>query len=351
MTVGVALLLELFLCMRVPGPGAWLHLGIVFPITAGSLGLLALKPFRSVVWLITPVCFSMVGAGLVSFVLMGGDSAVVFASLALFAIGVPAFGSLSVPAAASITSVTIAAAMVARTTEAGFDGVPELSAVLVGGLIAGTWSGWTSNTAERGDLEAHEELQRLTLTLTHQAQTDTLTGMPNRLHIQEWLEEEWQRSRMDSGDLSLLVVDIDHFKRINDTYGHPVGDSVIQAVALAIQSVLRGQDLAGRWGGEEFVVVLSNCPELAVRRIAERLREAVSELRVPVPGHGEHIHTTVSVGGTTWDGRIPLEPHELVADADAALYEAKGSGRDCVRLRHARGVTPTAGPVCDARRR
>ena len=340
LTIGVALLLELMLCLEVASPSArLLHLGVVFPATAASLGLLALDRFRRHVSLIAPVCFSLVGAGLVSFVMLGTEPVSVFVALAVFGMGVPALGGVSVSVGVAISACTLGASL-ALWAGAGGDDTLALGVLLFGGLAAGSWSGWHGETVERNDLEAHAELRRLTSRLAEQAQTDNLTGLPNRAHVQDWLEEEWERSRVEGECLSLLVVDIDHFKQVNDTFGHPVGDLVICKVAEAIQGALRGHDLAGRWGGEEFVVVLSNCPEPAVAHIAERLRRSVAAIQLQVPGHREEVRPTVSVGAATWDGRGLVEPHELIATADRALYAAKRSGRNRVRLERSLATAP-----------
>ncbi|MBX2799750.1 MAG: GGDEF domain-containing protein, partial [Myxococcales bacterium] len=195
------------------------------------------------------------------------------------------------------------------------------------------WLGWRRRQQERQDLLATAELEHSVERLREQTRTDPLTGLSNRMHVLGWLEEAWERSRTGKQHLSVLVVDIDRFKSINDRYGHPAGDEVIRQVARAIASSIRQGDLAGRWGGEEFVAVLWSCPQDSVHEVAERMRVAVESLRVCVPDIVETIRPTVSIGAATWCGDLEQLPHRLLAEADRALYAAKRQGRNRVSLR------------------
>jgi len=150
----------------------------------------------------------------------------------------------------------------------------------------------------------------------------------NRRHFMEMAGTEFELSIRQNCALTMLIADIDHFKRVNDHYGHDVGDKVIVAVAQVCRRIARTTDMAARLGGEEFGVLLPNTSQDDAIRIAERLRTAVSEIRIPV--HDGDLRVTVSVGV---GGRAPSEEADitqLMKHADLALYEAKGGGRNRV---------------------
>ncbi len=155
--------------------------------------------------------------------------------------------------------------------------------------------------------------------------TDTLTGLPNRRNFDNRLSVEWGRAIREGVALSMLMIDIDHFKRYNDTYGHQRGDIVLGVVAGAIQSHLkRAADLAARWGGEEFAVILPDTNAEGAQRVAEQIRRGIESSPLGV---------TVSVGGATMIPAIENDADELLRQADAALYDAKESGRNRVEMR------------------
>jgi diguanylate cyclase (GGDEF)-like protein len=163
--------------------------------------------------------------------------------------------------------------------------------------------------------------------LTRITQHDSLTGIYNRRYLTELAEREVTLARRHRRELSVLMLDIDHFKRINDTYGHDIGDRVIRAVTEACLAGVRSIDHVGRIGGEEFVCVLPETDAVAAQACAERLRRTIENSRLPPPNHG--ITFTVSVGVAV------LKPaHQnwqaLLKDADVALYRAKESGRNRV---------------------
>lgn len=168
----------------------------------------------------------------------------------------------------------------------------------------------------------HERLRRL-------AAVDGLTGLPNRRMFDDALAREVERARRSRRPLTLLLADIDRFKLVNDTHGHPVGDEVLRHVGRVLAGNLRTGDLAARYGGEEFGILLPGCAALDGAAIAEKLRGAVATSRGPVP-------VTVSVGVA----ELPADAADaatLLAAADTALYRAKAAGRDCV-VRAAEGV-------------
>jgi diguanylate cyclase (GGDEF)-like protein len=166
------------------------------------------------------------------------------------------------------------------------------------------------------------------------ATTDPLTGLRNRRHFIHWAQRELDLAHRHDLPLAMLVLDIDHFKRINDAHGHVVGDQVLIEIGRRCSATLRGTDLLARWGGEEFIALLPNTPEPLARLLGERLRSAVAApIQLP---HGATVQATVSVGVT---GRSAGSGHgpastldELTQAADRALYEAKRSGRDRVSV-------------------
>ncbi|MDQ1704060.1 MAG: hypothetical protein QOF18_426, partial [Frankiaceae bacterium] len=163
--------------------------------------------------------------------------------------------------------------------------------------------------------------------LRHHALHDSLTGLPNRTLIFDRLEQALARAARDGTDVAVIVLDVDHFKLVNDSYGHPVGDQLLGAVADALQQCMRGCDTAGRLGGDEFLVVCEGVSSAgAAAVIAERLREAV---RVPVVIGDLTLLPSASLGCTITSMRGNEQPSadQLVAEADAALYRAKGAGR------------------------
>ncbi|CAA7613364.1 Response regulator containing a CheY-like receiver domain and a GGDEF domain [Magnetospirillum sp. LM-5] len=176
--------------------------------------------------------------------------------------------------------------------------------------------------------------QRLAqMALQSLAVKDGLTGLANRLSFDEKIEAEWLHNKREGTPLSVLLIDVDHFKLYNDTYGHQKGDACLKAVAQAIGAqVFRQGDLAARYGGEEFVVVLPNTDPDAAKAVAERIRHAVEILALP---HGASLtsdHVTLSVGVASTVPGDSGSHDTLVAAADAALYQAKHAGRNRVGL-------------------
>lgn len=167
-----------------------------------------------------------------------------------------------------------------------------------------------------------KELQRL-------AQTDPLTSLYNRGYFLESAEKELKRAQRYNTSICFAVLDIDHFKNINDTFGHPVGDVVLQAISKHCLVNLRGSDLVARLGGEEFAFLLLHVTEAEARAKMENLRQEMSELKVPYDG-GKTLSVTVSIGLALLSPQIKRFD-ELYIQADQKLYEAKNAGRNCVR--------------------
>lgn len=174
-----------------------------------------------------------------------------------------------------------------------------------------------------------EELIEKNRLLEELSTTDALTGISNRRFVDETLELEFMRARRHGTPLSVVMGDVDHFKRVNDDFGHPAGDRVLRMVAQILQRRLRATDFAGRYGGEEFLVVLG-APEDGAQLLAERWRCEIEEAPLDVCGDVP-ISVTMSFGVATITADME-EPEDLVAAADTALYEAKSAGRNRVAL-------------------
>jgi diguanylate cyclase (GGDEF)-like protein len=166
--------------------------------------------------------------------------------------------------------------------------------------------------------------------LVEQARIDTKTGLLNAMTWEREASAEVERAVRTESPLAVALVDIDHFKRVNDTYGHLVGDRVLKAVADALCGQLRGYDLAGRFGGEEFIILLPQAREADARAVAERLRQHVAGLEIPIDDEPDcciFVRLTISVGVAALDGE-QRELTDLMAAADAAMYYAKETGRN-----------------------
>jgi diguanylate cyclase (GGDEF)-like protein len=170
--------------------------------------------------------------------------------------------------------------------------------------------------------EANQELERL-------ATLDGLTQVSNRRRFDLYLTQEWQRLARDQQILSLILCDVDYFKRYNDCYGHQAGDYCLQIVARAMKGVIkRPADLLARYGGEEFAVILPQTNRWGAMQVAETLRQAILDAEIPHADSNVSDYVTLSVGVATVLPSQLNSIEELIADADRALYQAKQMGRD-----------------------
>jgi len=188
----------------------------------------------------------------------------------------------------------------------------------------------------RARVRTQLRLSRLTAELRATARRDGLTGVANRRAFDEAFAREWGRSARLQAPLSLLMVDVDHFKLYNDSRGHLAGDAALRAVADSLgRAVHRPGDLVARFGGEEFVVLMPDTPAEGALQLAEQMRTAVAKLKLSHPTSPTATHLTISVGACTWAETEPLETwvgrEVLVLGADEALYAAKRDGRNRVR--------------------
>ena len=187
--------------------------------------------------------------------------------------------------------------------------------------------------------------------LVSDARTDSKTGLLNAATWERESAAEVVRAVRTQLPLAIAMVDIDKFKAVNDTYGHLVGDQVLKEIAKTLNTLLRDYDLAGRFGGEEFSLLLPQTRAVDAFRIAERVRANIAGLSIIAPGAtgGERVQVTVSIGVAALDSGSKRELPELVAAADAALYRAKAGGRDQVQMiSTTRGLSAVSGPGADA---
>lgn len=185
------------------------------------------------------------------------------------------------------------------------------------------------------------DLQRALHDLHQQAITDPLTGLHNRRFLHEVLPRELTRAGRNNTPLAVMLMDIDHFKRVNDTYGHAIGDRVLKEVAGATTAAVRAIDLCCRYGGEEFAIVLPDAHVEGARLRAEAIRAAIGTLEVDCAGE-KPLRVTVSIGVAIFPGH-GIDEDALLRAADAALYQAKGAGRNRVIV-HDAGAAPRASP-------
>jgi len=183
---------------------------------------------------------------------------------------------------------------------------------------------------EKAEKFAHE-LKNANEQLREMAFRDGLTGLYNHRYFQELMDNELNRSRRYKKSFSLMMLDLDYFKKINDEYGHPVGDIVLKEVSKAIENTIRDSDFAARYGGEEFAIVLPETELRGAAILAERLRKAIEQLVIDT--NGCRIDVTVSVGVTCYHpSTAKIEKSEILSEADNALYNSKNKGRNMISI-------------------
>ena len=176
--------------------------------------------------------------------------------------------------------------------------------------------------------ELRRQLEEQNRQLERLAFRDSLTGVANRRALQDHLGRCVARAERHEGRLGVVLLDIDAFKSVNDRWGHGVGDVVLRSVAERVREAVREEDLVGRWGGEEFLILAPDTSEAEVARLCERIRQVVRRTPVAHVGDEDSVTVTVSLGWACWPQN---SADDLVREADAALYRAKNAGRDQVR--------------------
>ncbi len=199
----------------------------------------------------------------------------------------------------------------------------------------------SGQTPPPGDPGSPVWLQSLVDALVELSSRDALTGLANRRAFELALAREVDRVARSGEPALLLALDIDHFKRVNDTWGHAAGDQVIKAVASALVDSVRPMDLVARVGGEEFAIILPNCASAFGETVAERVRRRVERMPVAIP-LGQQVNVTVSIGGAFAPQWVRSTPALWQERADQQLYLSKAQGRNLVRLE------PTAVSVVSA---
>jgi len=184
-------------------------------------------------------------------------------------------------------------------------------------------------------LDLQSEILAARDTLQIQATHDSLTGLWNRAAVLAALGRDFARARREETPLAAALVDLDHFKRINDTHGHQAGDAVLREAARRMRASVRPYDSVGRYGGEEFLVVMPGCESVGAAAVAGRIRACVE--RDPMDLGARSLPVTCSIGVAVWNGAPEGDADSLIREADAALYRAKGAGRNRVEIAPAAG--------------
>ncbi|WP_150524544.1 GGDEF domain-containing protein [Roseibium sediminis] len=210
---------------------------------------------------------------------------------------------------------------------------PEKLQLFVAHLVKSTQAAvQSSRQLESQLLESKNQIQTLQSsieTIRHESLTDELTTLSNRKHFDSALDLAINRAESEGTGFALLMTDIDHFKKFNDTHGHQTGDQVLRLVALSVKQNVRSNDAACRYGGEEFGIILPTCPKGNAMQIAEKIREAVKSKELVKRSTGQTLgRITISIGVATY--KPGDDAQSILARSDQALYQAKHDGRDRV---------------------
>ncbi len=176
------------------------------------------------------------------------------------------------------------------------------------------------------DMSSHKRAQT---ELERMASHDGLTGVVNRRGFDDKLQQEWSRASREALPLALIMLDVDHFKRFNDSYGHQAGDECLKQIATTLtQALLRPFDVVARYGGEEFALILPSIDADGASKVAQRILDAVAALGIPHSGAEDGQHVTVSLGVAAATPHSGMSHEQLIQEADRALYHAKHTGRN-----------------------
>ena len=234
---------------------------------------------------------------------------------------------------------------IAHTTNSRVNSLIAPSFVDIGDLRLGDARALLEHgaTAPLPDSESHptEFVQCVIDGLCELSLKDPLTGLANRRHFTSVLEREVDGVARSGEPALLLMLDIDHFKRINDCHGHSVGDIVLQTVAKCLAHCIRPMDSVARYGGEEFAVVLPNCLVSVGEAVAERIRQTVESLTISI-GPKTTVRPTISIGGAYAPSWVRSTAPLWIERADSLLYQAKAKGRNCVCIDHQQTIAVSA---------
>jgi diguanylate cyclase (GGDEF)-like protein len=265
----------------------------------------------------------------------GSIVSVAFAGLAVFALSRPSISPIRPAPLGQVRTVRTASPILLAGTlliVSLFLIRQNYTYGIAGILVAVVGYGVRSTVTQVRHIKRGELLQQQRSELQAIAWTDALTGMANRRFLDYAMRRAWRSEMHAKRSMAILMIDIDHFKLLNDRYGHPVGDGCLREVARSLQrALMRPDDVLARYGGEEFIVLLRDSPAAAAQSVAERLRTAVQNLRIDNAGSPERV-VTVSIGVATAELTSDAAAARMVEDADRALYEAKCAGRNQVKL-------------------
>lgn len=189
------------------------------------------------------------------------------------------------------------------------------------GKVIGAVEVFTDHADKVSEQKNLQELKAL-------AMRDQLTGLPNRRYLEQLLENKWREFQVFEKDFGLLFMDIDHFKAVNDNYGHHVGDEILQMVAKSTRAGLRRGDMVGRWGGEEFLIIVDEPTIEGVTTVAQKIRMLIENSSIA--REGQEINVTVSLGAAL--ASVCTDLNEMIKKADEMMYESKRNGRNRVTV-------------------